>query len=78
MVQWVKDPALSLCQRGFDLQPAQWVKDWCFHSYNAGYSCRFDPWPGNLHMPWAQVKKKTTKKAMYKGQFHSLGFKSWK
>ena len=20
--------------------------------------CRFNPWPGNFHMPWAQPKKK--------------------
>ena len=46
MVQWVKDPALSLLWLGSML----WLG--------------FDPWPGNLHMPWAWPKKKKKKELL--------------
>ena len=59
MVQWVKDPVLSLQGWGSEPGPAQWVKDlallqlWC----RSQLHLRFDPWSRNSHVPWVQPKK---------------------
>ena len=43
---------------------AQWVKDpelpqlW----HRSQLWLRFDPWPGNFHMPWVQPEKKKKEK----------------
>ena len=43
--------------------PALWVKDlvvlWLWRRWQL--QLRFDPWPGNFHMPWAWLKKKKIK-----------------
>ena len=60
MAQWVNDLA-CLCG-GIGLIPGlvSYVKDlvflqlWC----RSQHWFRFDPWPGNFHVPWGQLKKK--------------------
>ena len=45
--------------------------------------CRFDPWPGNFHMPWAWPKKEKEKEKKQIGtrklKLMALGYhKGWK
>ena len=60
MVQWVKDPVLSLQGWGSEPGPAQWVKDlallqlWC----RSQLQLRSDPWPRNSMCHGAAKKRK--------------------
>ena len=60
MAKWVNNLA-CLCEGSGSIpRQAQWIKDlvlvqlWCRLQLWLG----FDPWPGNVHMPWVWPKKK--------------------
>ena len=71
MAQWVNDSACLLWRLWFNLSPAQWVKNpilllW----YRMQLRLRFDPCPGNFHVPRMQPKKENKKRKM-KSEFIS-------
>ena len=47
---------------------AQWVKVPVLSLQRPGFLLwhGFDPWPGNLHLPWVQLKKKIQIKSTFK------------
>ena len=64
VVQQLKDPALSLWQRGLIPSLAQWIKDpalpWLWHRSQLWLG--FDPCPRNSNVPHVNQKKKKKKK----------------
>ena len=59
VVQWVNDPACLCGGTGLIPSLAQWVKDAVLLQlwHRPQPRLRFDPWPGNFHMPWVHPKK---------------------
>ena len=55
MVQWFNDLACLCGVAGSVPHPAEWVKDLALLQPQIWLG--FDPWPGNSHMPWVQLKK---------------------
>ena len=72
MAQWIKDPA-HLC--GIPVRfpgPEQWIKDpvWPQLWHKSQMRLRFNPWPGNFHMPQVWPKEEKKKKAI---KDHEMG-----
>ena len=62
LAQWVNDPALLWAE----VADAAWIPSCCGSGVGQWLQLRFDPYPGNLHMPWERPKEIAKKKRQKK------------